>query len=218
MTRTITLIIGIAVTALAVAVPTAVAKGQPVDSPRVAQLLLEKNGTVDRSIFGERFQGAPQWHQALMARSEAMNQKYGLGGSSSPVVGERFQQAPQWQQALAARSEALNRQNGLGEYSVSSIDARERALTAKHDAQVAATPYPDWFERAANTAIRDTRQIVVDDRFDLHPQDVPTPVAATSSGREIDFPQVGIGLGIGLLLALGLYLTVRFTRVRPLAH
>ena len=52
MTRTITLIIGIAVTALAVAVPTALAKGQPADSPRVAQLLLEKNGVVDRSIIG----------------------------------------------------------------------------------------------------------------------------------------------------------------------
>jgi hypothetical protein len=148
-----------------------------------------------------------------------MNQKYGLGESSTPVVvGERFQQAPQWQLALSARSEGMNQKHGLGEYAVSGIDARERALTAKHDAQVAATPYPDWFERAANTAIRDTRQIVVDDRFDLHPQDVPTPVATASTGREIDVPQVGIGLGLGLLLALGLYLTVRFTGIRPVAH
>jgi len=83
---------------------------------------------------------------------------------------------------------------------------------------MAVTPYPDWFERAANAATRDTRQIVVDDRFNLHPQEVPTPVATTSSGREIDFPQLGIGLGIGVLLALGLYLAVRFTRVRPVAH
>jgi hypothetical protein len=43
-------------------------------------------------------------------------------------------------------------------------------------------------------------------------------VTATSSGREIDLPQVGIGFGIGLLLALGLYLAMRFTRIRPLAH
>jgi hypothetical protein len=219
MTRTITLIIGIAVSALAVAVPTAFAKGQPVDSPRVAQLLLEKNGTVDRSIVGERFQETPQWHQALMARSQAMNDTY-LPGESTPVVGERFQQAPQWQQALSARSEALNRQNGLGEYTVSNIDAREKALTAKSEAQMAATPYPDWFERAANTAVRDYRgTVVVDDRFDLHPKDISATVApASSSGREIDFPQVGIGLGLGILLALGLYLTVRITRVPPVAH
>jgi hypothetical protein len=170
-------------------------------------------------IVGERFQEAPQWQQALMARSEAMNQRYGLDKSSPVVVGERFQQAPQWQQALTARSEGLNRQHGLGEYAVSSIDARERALTTKSEVQLASTPYPDWFERAAaNTAARDNRQIVVDDRFDLHPQDVPAPVATTSSGREIDFPQVGVGLGIGVLLALGLYLAIRFTRVRPVAH
>lgn len=215
MTRTITLIIGIAVTALAVAVPTAFAQ----ESPRVAQLLEEKNGTVDRSIFGERFQQAPQWQQALMARSEAMNEKY-LPKSGTPVVvGERFQQAPQWQQALEARSEGLNRQYQLGEFSVSNIDAREKALVAKSEAQMATTPYPDWFERAAaNAAIGERREVVVDDRFDLHPKDVPTTVEATSSGREIDYPQVGIGLGLGILLALGLYLTVRHTRIRPVAH
>lgn len=100
-----------------------------------------------------------------------------------------------------------------------SLDAREQALTAKSKAQLATAPYPDWFERAAQAAIRDGRGVVVaDDRFDLHPQTVPTTVTATSSGREIDFPQVGIGLGIGLLLALGLYLAVRFTRIRPVAH
>lgn len=219
MTRTIPLIIGIAITALAVAVPTAFAKGQPVDSPRVAQLLLEKNGTVDRSIVGERFQQAPQWQQALMARSEAMNQKYLPDQSSPIVVGERFQQAPQWQQALSARSEALNQQYQLGEYAVSSVDARERALTAKSEAQMASTPYPDWFERAANAAIRDNRGVVVvDDRFNLHPKDISATVTPTSSGREIDYPQVGIGLGLGVLLALGLYLTVRYTRIRPVAH
>ncbi|HET9438001.1 MAG TPA: hypothetical protein VFO64_07350 [Gaiellaceae bacterium] len=167
---------------------------------------------------GERFQEAPQWHQALMARSEAMNQKYLPDRSSPIVVGERFQQAPQWQQALTARSQGLNQQYELGDYGVSSVDARERSLTAKHEAQVAATPYPDWFERAATAAIRDNREIVVDDRFDLHPQQVPTTVTATSSGREIDAPQIGIGLGLGVLLALGLYLAVRFTRIRPVAH
>ena len=98
------------------------------------------------------------------------------------------------------------------------LDARESALTAKYDAQLVSTPGPDWFERAASAAVRDSREIVVDDRFDLHPQSVPSPVTATSSGREIDLPQVGIGFGIGLLLALGLYLAMRFTRIRQLAH
>ena len=168
---------------------------------------------------GERFQEAPQWHQALQARSEGMNERYLPTKSSPVIVGERFQAAPQWHQALSARSEALNKQHGLGAYAVSSIDARERSLTAKSEAQLAAATYPDWFERAAATAIRDGRGVyVADDRFDFNPNEVPTTVTATSSGRDIDVPQVGVGLGIGLLLVLGLYLAMRFTRIRPVAH
>jgi hypothetical protein len=41
---------------------------------------------------------------------------------------------------------------------------------------------------------------------------------SVTSGREIEWPQIGIGFGIGLLLAAGLYLAMRFTRIRPLAH
>jgi hypothetical protein len=167
---------------------------------------------------GERFQESPQWLQALQARSEGMNELYQQKSSSPVVVGERFQEASPQYQALAVRSEALNKQYGLGEYAVSSVDARERSQVAKSEAQLASAPSPDWFERAANAAIRDNREVVVDDRFDLHPQTVPTTVAATSSGREIDFPQIGIGLGVGLLLALGLYLATRMTRIRPVAH
>jgi hypothetical protein len=166
---------------------------------------------------GERFQEAPQWHQALMARSEGMNQRY-QAQSTTPVVGERFQKPSQWLLALEARSEALNRQNGLGEYAVSAIDARERALTAKSEAQMAVTPYPDWFERAANTAIRDNRGVVVgDDHFNLRPEDISA--TATSSGREVDFPKIGIGVALGLMLVLALYFAFRGPRLgRPLAH
>jgi hypothetical protein len=44
------------------------------------------------------------------------------------------------------------------------------------------------------------------------------PVSATSSGTEIEWPQVGVGLGIGLLLALGLGLIMRAVHIRPFAH
>jgi hypothetical protein len=56
------------------------------------------------------------------------------------------------------------------------------------------------------------------DRYEL---DLPTGNVAAStsgSGREIEWPQLGIGFGVGLLLALGLFLAVRMTRIRPLAH
>lgn len=114
----------------------------------------------------------------------------------------------------ADRAAALGQQR-----STRVLDARENSQTAKYEAQLASTSAPDWFERAAAAAIRDNRGVVVvDDRFDLHPQNVPVTATATSSRREIDFPQVGIGLGIGLLLALGLYLAMRFTHSRPVTH
>jgi hypothetical protein len=101
----------------------------------------------------------------------------------------------------------------------SMLDAREASQTAKQEAQIVSSTSPDWFERAATSAIRDDRVIVVDDRFDLHPQSVPAPVSATSSGRELELPQIGIGFGIGLVLAFGLFLGMRYTRAgRQLAH
>ena len=43
-------------------------------------------------------------------------------------------------------------------------------------------------------------------------------VPTISSGRGLEWPQIGIGFGVGILLALGLVLALRHTRVRPLAH
>lgn len=209
MTRSIRIItvVGVAL----VLVPSAFAKGQPVDE--------STSGQSTPIVVGERFQEAPQWYQALQARSEGMNAKYLPDRSTPIVVGERFQESPQSLQALELRSEGMNKAYGLGEYAVNGVEAREKSQTAKYDAQLVSTPAPDWFERAATAAIRDNRGVyVADDRFDLHPQTVPTTVAATSSGREIDFPQIGIGLGIALLLALGLVLVMRATHNRPVPH
>lgn len=47
---------------------------------------------------------------------------------------------------------------------------------------------------------------------------VTTSVASNGSGSDRDFSQLGMGFAIGLLLALGLYLAMRFTRIRTLAH
>ena len=46
----------------------------------------------------------------------------------------------------------------------------------------------------------------------------PEPVSTQGSGREIEWTQIGIGFGIGVLLAIGLFLAMRFTRIRQLAH
>ncbi len=49
-------------------------------------------------------------------------------------------------------------------------------------------------------------------------QPVPAPISVTSSGSEIGWPQVGIGFGIGIVLALGLFVGLRMSRTRHLAH
>jgi hypothetical protein len=100
----------------------------------------------------------------------------------------------------------------------SPLDVREAAFGAKRDAQLATVPGPDAFERAVNTHQNSKPVIVVDDRFKLPDTQVePTPVQVTNS-RDIEWPQVGIGLGIGVLLMMGLYLALKATRQRPLAH
>ena len=101
----------------------------------------------------------------------------------------------------------------------SPLDAREAAFGAKRDAQLANVPGPDAFERAVTTHERSKPVIVVDDRFRLDPNTPvgPGPVQVTN-GRDIEWPQVGIGLGIGVLLMIGLYMALKATRQRPLAH
>ena len=44
------------------------------------------------------------------------------------------------------------------------------------------------------------------------------PVTATTSGREMEWQQIGLGFGLGLLLAVGLVLGRRFAHVRQPAH
>ena len=52
-----------------------------------------------------------------------------------------------------------------------------------------------------------------------HPQQqLPSPTVSVSSGSEIEWPQLGIGFGFGILLVAGLWLTMRMTKGRPLAH
>jgi hypothetical protein len=78
------------------------------------------------------------------------------------------------------------------------IDASDRARRIN---TVVPTAYLDAFERSA-------------------PPKGSTPISseASGSGSERDWSQLGIGFGLGLLLAVGLFLAMRMTRVRPLAH
>jgi len=112
------------------------------------------------------------------------------------------------EQALVAKSD---------QSTVSPLDQRERAFSAKREAQLTSGQYPDVIERAV-TARGPIRTPVGDDRFRIDHSNVPAPVSATSSGSELEWPQIGIGFGVGIVLMLGLYLALKGTRTRPLAH
>ncbi len=118
---------------------------------------------------------------------------------------------------LNARERSFDAKSQVAESSP--LDAREAAFGAKRDAQLTEVPGPDAFERAVIANERSKPVIVVDDRFRLDPNTgvEPGPVQVTNT-RDIEWPQVGIGFGIGLVLMIGLYLALKATRQRPLAH
>jgi hypothetical protein len=59
----------------------------------------------------------PAWQKGLQARSEALNQKFGLGDYRNVTLstsGAPSASDPDWLRALELRSEAMNRRYGLG--------------------------------------------------------------------------------------------------------
>ena len=134
-------------------------------------------------------------------------------GYLSPDSGDRA--AALQQQKVTDMLDARERAQGVSvENSVAPVD-RERALGTKNELSLSSDFYADGFAQALQP------------RFGTEPVattgsgSIPTVAlrrSRSSSGTEIEWPQVGIGFGIGLVLALGLYLAMRFTRIRPLAH
>ncbi len=124
MTRKISTIVGVAVAALMVAVPTALAEGRLAGSIEPGDVAISNYRDAHERAGASVNQGEPQWLKALAARSEALNRKYGLGEfagtpqAKSPELG-----------ALEARSIGLNRMYGLGEFASGNgyRDAHERS-------------------------------------------------------------------------------------------
>jgi hypothetical protein len=162
MTRKISVIVGVVVTALAVSVPVALGQG----GPPIAQQ--------------DEQQKAVEYFRANEV-------------ATLPQLGN--QGVPQWMKALQIRGEALDRQYGLGEFAGGSgRDAHDRT-----SAVVSQGGKGDAHQRSAPLSDR-------------------TPVTVTSSGREIEWPQIGIAFGIGLVLLFGVALALKTRRHPPLAH
>jgi hypothetical protein len=167
MTPKISLIIGIAVTALAFGVPTALAERQLVGSPEpdaVAYFYANERATLAQSDSPAR-QGDSPATAAFYA-----NERATLAQSDSPA---RQGDSP----ATAA------------------FYANERATLVEQGSSVGSR-----------------------DHVRLDPNNAPSPAVSVSSGSEIEWPQLGIGFGFGILLVAGLWLTMRMTKGRPVAH
>jgi hypothetical protein len=109
-----------------------------------------------------------------------------------------------------------------GESLTTMLDARERALSAGRGIDPSATVAGRARVFAAMEKFVETprpiREPVVDDRFRIDPTAGSVPVSAATSGREIEWPQIGFGVALGLLLALGATIVFRTARRSQLAH
>jgi hypothetical protein len=169
MTRTISLIIGITATALAVGVAPALGEGRLAGSLEPAQV-------------------ATDWFEraAINAQNDAV--------------------APDWfeRAAINAQNDAVVVSRPDSHDVVTQLDNGylDAAARAQRIDVVVPTASSDGHERSAPPRGEFTRQTDV-----------------SSSGTELELPQIGIGFAVGLLLALGMFLTMRYTRGgRELAH
>jgi hypothetical protein len=131
-------------------------------------------------------------------------------------LGVETTQAP-----VDARSMGLNRLYGLGEYA-NPIDLRERGLVEKSQQKVDQSgggfdARSDGLNRIHGLG-EYAPPVVADDRFRIQPTNVPDTISVASSGRDFEWPRVGIGFAVGLVLLLGLGLVLKATHTRPFAH
>ncbi len=88
-------------------------------------------------------------------------------------------------------------------------DAFDRSTVVKESPYVAS-------ERSVPARPDVSTYLDANERVDLPTTPVSVPVA--TSGRDVEWPQIGIGFGIGIALAIVLGLTLKATRPRTLAH
>ena len=132
--------------------------------------------------------------EPLGARSEALNQKYGLGTAGNAAA----------EAALEARSEALNQKYGLGTAgnaaAEAALEARSEALNQKYGLGTAGEA------AAAPQAVQPTavRQVIAQERARAGDPAIfgPPPVQVVGAGDGFDLRDAGIGGATALVLAL----------------
>jgi len=99
-----------------------------------------------------------------------------------------------------------------------SPDLADRAAAAQ---QADLARMLDARERSQGTRVATTtpvREQAHDDHFRLDPAGIPAPAAATASGNDVAWHQIGLGFAGGVVLVLGLLVARRVPRHRLPAH
>lgn len=145
----------------------------------------------------------PAWGQA---QQDAFERAVGAQASTTSVA-----LADAFERAAAASERRL----------VRPTDAHQRTGTTV-DGATSGSPrssFPaDAFERMLLNRASSVATPTLSDHNGRMEQPVAAPEPITAGGRDIEWPQVGIGFGLGVLLVLGLALGMRVARMRPLAH
>jgi len=187
------------------------------ESPTLVDLLAAKNGTIDNTGVSNQAivdaMAEDGFDRAVLAAKQ--NQLATMLNARERGLGVNQAVSP-----VDARSDGLNRLYGLGEYS-NAIDARERALSVPKTSAPQSQGYDarsDGLNRLYGLGKYASPVVADFDRFRIDHSNEPVTVSATSSGRDIEWPTVGIGFGIGIVLLLGLGMVMKATHTRPFAH
>jgi hypothetical protein len=189
MTRKLSLIIGIAVTALAFGIPTAFGEGQlggPSDG--VAYFYADERATLDLGPVIHDHGDATEAKlpmEVIRDHGDATQAKLVLQSLRMGVIRDHGD---------ASQAKFLLQSPAMGD-----IRDHGDATQAKLVEQV-------------STSVGSSDQVGLDSNS------LSTPTVSASSGSEIEWPQLGIGFGLGILLVAGLWLAIRMTKGRPLAH
>jgi hypothetical protein len=153
----------------------------------------------------------------LVAVPAAMGK--GHAASASPDVFERAVAAQSSTTIVSpdAVDRAVAAKLALQSTPIVSPDAVDRLKASQLSTLSRPHTSPDAIDRASAATADYGNRIVFDDRFN-EPANVPVATSTISSGRDLEWPQIGMGFGLGIVLALGLFLAMRYTRIRQPAH